>query len=260
MRTSRPRYTLTCIVLLGVFFLIGCGGEAAMHPAALEGVEWQLTDSSATEADLTAAGITANFDGESVAGFSGVNQYSGPYTAGDDGALEIGDIASSLMAGPEPLMQAEGAYLKALKGCDGWEVEGGTLTLKTGEEATLTFTKAEDVALPGTSWYVTSYNNGKDAVTTLVEGSAMTIEFGTDDTVAGDAGVNRFNGPCTVDGAAVEIGPLATTKMAGEPALMEQEQALLAALEAASTWKVVRGALELRDADGAAMVFAEPVE
>ena len=82
-----------------------------------------------------------------MAGFSGVNQYRGPYTAGDDGGLEIGEIASTLMAGPEPLMQAERRYLEALKGCDGWEVSGDTLTLTTGDEATLTFAKAEDVAL-----------------------------------------------------------------------------------------------------------------
>ena len=72
--------------------------------------------------------------------------------------------------------------------------------------------------------------------------------------------MNRYNGPFTVDGAAISIGALATTKMAGEPELMAQEQAFLAALQASATWRVVRGALELRDEDGAAMVFAEPAK
>jgi heat shock protein HslJ len=252
-------FVLTCALLLGVPLVTGCGGET-MDPATLEGVEWQLADSSATDVDLTAAGITAAFDGENVSGFAGVNQYGGPYTAGDDGSLEIGEIASTLMAGPEPLMQAEGAYLAALKGCDGWEVGGDTLTLTTGDEDTLIFEKAAEVSLPGTSWNVTAYNNGKDAVRTLVEDSAMTIEFGTDDTVAGDAGVNRYNGPYTLASGELAIGPLATTKMAGEPELMAQEQAFLAALEATVTWRVVRGALELRDENGAAMVVAEPAK
>ena len=57
------RSTLVCTLLLGVLVVTGCGGET-MDPSVLEGVEWQLTDSSATEADLTAAGITAVFDGE----------------------------------------------------------------------------------------------------------------------------------------------------------------------------------------------------
>jgi heat shock protein HslJ len=41
---------------------------------------------------------------------------------------------------------------------------------------------------------------------------------------------------------------------------MEQENAFVKALEAATTWKVVQGKLELRDADGSAMVFADPVQ
>jgi heat shock protein HslJ len=258
MVKRRSWHVLAWCLLLGALVVTGCGGET-MDPSGLEGVEWQLVESSATAADLTAAGITAVFDGERAAGFSGVNQYGGPYTAGDDGTLEIGEIAGTLMAGPEPLMQAEQAYLEALKGCDGWAVSGDTLTLTTADDATLRFTKAEELALPGTSWNVTSLNNGKDAVTMVVTGSDLTLEFGVDGTVSGSAGVNQYNGAFTVDGAAIEIGPLATTKMAGEPELMEQEQAFLAALDAAATWTVVRGALELRDADGAALVFAEPV-
>jgi heat shock protein HslJ len=46
--------------------------------------------------------------------------------------------------------------------------------------------------------------------------------------------------------------------MAGEPDLMEQEAAFVKALESATQWKVVQGKLELRDADGSAMVFADP--
>lgn len=255
MSGTRLLCALMFALLLSASVVTGCG-EATMDPTTLEGVEWQLAGSSVTEADLPAAGITATFDGERVSGFSGVNQYGGPYTAGDDGSLEIGELASTMMAGPEPLMAAEHAYTAALGGCDGWEVEGDTLTLKTDGEATLTFEKAAEVALPGTSWKVTSYNNGKDAVTTVVEGSELTLEFGVDDTVSGSGGVNRFNGPSVVEGATIALGPLAMTNMAGEPELMEQEHAFAAALEAATTWQVVRGVLELRDADGAAMVFA----
>ena len=114
--------------------------------------------------------------------------------------------------------------------------------------------------MPGTSWNVTGYNNGKGAVTTLVEGSMLTLEFGEDGTASGDAGVNTYNGPYTADGSAITIGPLALTKMAGDPALMEQEQAFIMALESSTQWKVIRGTLELREADGAAAVFADPAK
>jgi heat shock protein HslJ len=164
------------------------------------------------------------------------------------------------MAGPEPLMKAEGAYLALLKDCDGYRVEGDSLTLLTGETESLVYEKAKEVALPGTSWNVTSYNNGKGAVTTPVVDSELSLEFGEDGTVSGTGGVNRYNGPFTVDGDGIEIGPLALTKMAGEPELMAQEQAFVEALEESTQWKVAREKLELRDADGSAMVFADPEE
>ena len=249
-----------CILLLAAFAVTGCGGTVTQDTTTLQGVEWTLVDSSETSADLATAGITASFDGAAVAGFSGVNQYTGPYTAGDDGSLEIGEIAATLMAGPEDLMLAEQAYLKLLKGCDGWEVDGDTLTLSTGDETTLTYEKAAAVELPGSSWNVVNYNNGKDAIISLVAGSELTLEFGTDGQVAGSGGVNRYNGAYEVDGASISIGPLGSTKMAGEPELMEQEAAFLKALESSTQWTVVRGRLELRDADGAGMVFADAVK
>lgn len=256
MSRGRIRIVLVCTLAVAALGLIGCGEEATMDPSALEGVEWTLTGWSSANADLTGAGITANFDGETLGGFSGVNQYGGPYTAGDDGSLEIGELASTMMAGPEPLMDAEQAYLELLRGCDGWAVDGDKLTLSTGDSETLAYEKAAEVALPGTSWNVTNYNNGVGAVTTPVEGSQLTITFGTDGTVSGDAGVNRYQGSVEIDGEAIAFGPLATTKMAGDPDLMAQEAAFVKALEASTQWAVVRGMLELRDADGAAMVFA----
>lgn len=254
------RLVLACALTVAFLALAGCGEEATMDPKMLEGVEWALSDSSATAADLAAAGMTATFDGTTVAGFSGVNQYSGPYTAEDGGTLEVGELASTMMAGPEPLMSAEQAYLELLRGCDGWAVDGGTLRLTTGGEESLVYEKAAEVELPGTAWTVTDYNNGKGAVTTVVAGSRLTIEFGADGTVSGDGGVNRYHGPFTVEGDAVAIGPLATTKMAGDPELAAQEAMFLKALEASTRWGVVRGKLELRDGDGAAMVFADPAD
>ena len=258
MRRTSIRLVVSGAVVCAALVWAGCGGgTSGTDPKALEGVEWTLVESSMSSVDLGAAGITANFDGQNVSGFSGVNQYGGPYTAEDDGSLKVGDLAGTLMAGPEPLMRAEQAYLELLMGCDGFRVDGDTLTLLTGEGETLVYEKAEEVALSGTSWNVTSYNNGKGGVTTLVSDSELTLEFGEDGTVSGSGGVNRYNGSYEVDGAGIAIGPLALTKMAGEPDLMEQEAAFVKALESATQWKVVRGQLELRDADGSAMVFAD---
>jgi len=261
MRRTSIRLVVSGAVVCAALVWTGCGGgTSGADPKALEGVEWTLVESSMSSVDLSAAGITANFDGEKIYGFSGVNQYGGPYTVEDDGTLEIGELASTLMAGPEPLMRAEQVYLELLSGCDGYRVDGDTLTLLTGESETLVYERAEEVALPGTSWNVTSYNNGKGGVATLVADSELTLQFGKDGTISGSGGVNQYNGPYEADSRAVTIGPLALTKMAGEPDLMEQEAAFVKALESATQWKVAQGKLELRDADGSAMVFADPAQ
>ncbi len=254
---SRLNRILVAVLLASLVVVMGgCSTAPSANPADLEGVEWSLTGSSVSSADLAAVGITANFDGTTMSGFSGVNQYSGGYTAGTDGSFEIGKIAGTLMAGPEPLMAAESAYLKLLEGCDSFAVADGVLTLSTGGNETLTYEKAKPASLPGTTWNVVNYNNGKEAVVGVATDSTLTLEFGTDGTVSGNGGVNTFNGPFESTEKTVKIGPLASTMMAGPQELMDQEAQYFAALENSSVWALVQGRLEMRDATGAAQIVA----
>ncbi|MDZ4168654.1 MAG: META domain-containing protein [Coriobacteriia bacterium] len=258
---NAPMRSMALAALLVVpVLLAGCGGSGGrgdQDPEALKGVEWQLASAeSEGDADLAAASITLEFTDDTLGGFSGVNRYSAGYTADGKGALTIEQPAGTLMAGPEPAMAAEQEYLKLLPTCDGYAVEGTTLTLYAGDAAVLTYTAAQPVDLSGTSWLVTGYNNGKEAVTSVVAGSELTLEFGADGQVTGSGGVNAFNGTYEYTPDTVKIGPLATTKMAGPQELMDQEGQYLSALQAATVWKVTRGALELHDDQGALQVTA----
>lgn len=227
-------------------------------PEMLQGREWRLTGAEADDEDgLVAAGITVTFDGSNMGGFSGVNQYSAGYVAGEDGSLELDEIAATLMAGPEDAMAAEQAYLELLGRCDGYSLSGGTLTLLSAGSPILNYEGGEQVELGDSEWTVVSYNNGKQAVVTVAEGSEITLAFGPDGYASGSAGVNTYNGPYEFSANSVKIGPLATTKMAGPPELMEQEAAYLVALQATTTWSTRGDTLELRDADGALQVSAK---
>ena len=243
---------LTCAAVLA-----GCsGGSGAQDPSALEGVQWELVASNVTDVDVSEIGITMNLDAGEISGFAGVNSYAGPFETGDDGSFDAGPLATTLIAGPEPLMAAETAYLQILDASESFEVSEGGLTLRTADDETLEFVAAEPFDLAGTSWTITGYNNGKEAVVGPEPDSELTLEFGTDGTVSGSAGVNTFSGGYTATEVSIEIGPLATTMMAGPDNLMMQETAYLAALEASTEWEVVGGVLTTRNAEGAMQINA----
>jgi heat shock protein HslJ len=56
---------------------------------------------------------------------------------------------------------------------------------------------------------------------------------------------NPMSGGVTYDGATITIGPLAGTKMACEPALMDQDQVLAEALQGTPQWSLTDGQLTL---------------
>ncbi len=85
--------------------------------------------------DVSALGAFVEFtdDGE-VQGFGGVNSFHGPYTEGD-GSVEFGAVAATLMAGPEPAMQAEQALLNVLSGVQPVAIADDVLIVGSGDGA-----------------------------------------------------------------------------------------------------------------------------
>ncbi|MGI6366748.1 MAG: META domain-containing protein [Anaerolineae bacterium] len=121
--------------------LLGCGGRTA----TLSG-DWRVTGWSAPTAIPADVEITARFAEGSITGRSGVNQYSSELTLGPGDAFQVGDVITTLMAGPEPAMQAEETYLDLLQRVVRFQLAGDTLTLyDEGGEAILTL---EQIASP----------------------------------------------------------------------------------------------------------------
>ena len=95
----------------------------------LAGSSWRLTGWSISAVELADTVITAVFADGNIGGNSGVNSYSGPYTVAAAGSLTIGEVAMTMMAGPEPAMQAESAYHELLRQVTGYRLADDTLTL-----------------------------------------------------------------------------------------------------------------------------------
>ena len=131
-----PLYSaVLAVLLIGTSLLVLVGCSANRNP--LDGTEWKLAGwslNSLNPADFT---ITAKFTKEDISGSSGVNSYSGPYKLGARDAFSVGQIAGTLMAGPEPAMRAETAYLTLLGQASSYKVVDSKLILydKGGNES-----------------------------------------------------------------------------------------------------------------------------
>ena len=231
-----------------------------MHDRPLEGTEWRLTDClgpadafARVPADVTA---TAVFADEAVAGSTGCNRYHAAYDV-DGSRMSVGTVAMTMMACEPERSAVERAFVSALEAAVTFAIAGETLDLADADgRVVLRFRAVPALVLVGTGWTATMINNGRGGVASLVEGTAVTAEFGADGRVTGSGGCNGYGGPFTLDGTALAIGPLATTMRAcpAPEGIGEQEAAYFAALGRVTTWSYSEDRLQLRAADGALQV------
>jgi heat shock protein HslJ len=133
MIRSSKALAAACLAAVSLVALAGC-----LHDGSpLDGTSWRLTGwtlSSLNPADFT---ITAQFADGNISGHSAVNTYGGPYKLGRGAAFEAGPLACTKMAGPEPAMRAEAAYLELLGQAKSYKMADGKLTLfdKGGNES-----------------------------------------------------------------------------------------------------------------------------
>jgi putative lipoprotein len=104
---------------------------------------------------------------------------------------------------------------------------------------------APDASTPNGKWLAESISNGG-----VIDNLQSTIEIASDGKITGSSGCNRFSGKAAITGDKISCGPLAATKMACAPAVMDQENKFLRALADARRWMIdeKRGKLILFDA------------
>jgi heat shock protein HslJ len=230
-------------------FLTGC---ASQDGGDLTGQVWGLTELG-SQAILPDTGVTAQFNTDgTLSGSAGCNQYHGTYTTSGSSITIATPLATTLMACDGPVMDQENAYLTALGAAKTFTIRGEQLTLADANKTTVLTYQAQSQDLTGTSWEVIGFNNGKEAVVSVLLDTTISADFGRDGTLSGSAGCNDYNGSYTVNGDQIKIGPLASTqKFCGDPpGIMDQEAQYLAALEAAATYQIEGNVLEFRTQDG----------
>ncbi len=82
-------------------------------------------------------------------------------------------------------------------------------------------------SLAGSEWRLIELTG-----TILDGGNPLSVRFGANGKLAGNGGCNRFFGNYKIEGTNLSIGPLASTRRACAPEVMELEHKFLKALEA----------------------------
>jgi heat shock protein HslJ len=242
--------TSLCVLII---ILAACTTSGVQQGGDLTGKIWALTELEGKPL-VAGTGISAEFTADGrVSGSAGCNRYSGTYTVSGNSITFSSPMASTMMMCEQAVMDQESAYLKALGEAKTYAVNGDQLTLTAGDGTQLAVYAAQSQDLAGSNWEVTAYNNGKQAVVGVLEGTTLTASFGADGNLSGNSGCNQFNGAYKVDGNQIKIGPLASTMMmCSDPeGVMDQEARFLAALQSAASYEIEGNVLQLRTEDDA---------
>jgi heat shock protein HslJ len=242
------------LLLLGIL-VCGCT-TAPEEGGAVTGMVWVLNgymdESGAMVAPLSTAPVTAEFSDGGMGGSGGCNSYSASYeTSGTLMTIEM--PVSTLMYCPAAgVMDQEQRYLTLLSDVVSYSADGKTLEMMDASGTTILMFEAIDQSLAGTTWLLAGYHNGQGAFVPVMAGTRVSAEFTEDGQITGNAGCNNYFGSSSADQEAISIGPLASTEMycADPEGVMDQENAYLAAIQKAATYKVGAGELTLADASG----------
>jgi heat shock protein HslJ len=107
--------------------------------------------------------------------------------------------------------------------------------------------------LEGVRWVLVSYKDSQGKVAAVLPDAPATAEF-ADAKVSGTTGCNTYSAPYKASGNSLTVGKAVSTLMACADPAMAQEQAYLANLQAAATYKIDAGQLTIADASGATVL------
>jgi len=220
----------------------------ARPPAELERAMWRLERGIARS---PGASITARFAGGTLSGSIAGEPYRFEYVLEAPG---VGlRIAADVPARGEDIEQDYRRLLAAVRAAR-LEPGDGLVLLDGHGDPVLWFSQADTVG-PGLAgrWAVDAVRRGREMVAP-VSGGNPHLRFDPAGQVMGSLGVNRVRGPARSDGDVVHLGPLVTTRMAGDPDAMDEEADLLSALERVARYRVADDRLTLLDADGEPLV------
>jgi heat shock protein HslJ len=243
------RFALFVLCGLAMGVVGGCGDDdGAPSRAGLAGTQWALDLAALGVPDAGSVSSWIAFAQDRVNGNDGCNSFSGTYQA-DGAKLTFGPLAGTRMACGAPADDVARKVTAALARVRSYERRDGALRMKDAGGATVLRYTAARSGVEG-DWTVISVLYD-DAIRSVLAGTEPTAEFSGDGRVTGSTGCNRFDGPYTLEGDKLSVGPLTAGK---EPCPAKeaaaQEEGYLAALESAVRIEPAGPQLTLLNAKG----------
>ncbi len=119
-----------------------------------------------------------------------------------------------------------------------------------GSQPTSTPVPSGPLDLAGTQWLLIKYLSPDGAAFTVPAAVTPRAAF-TADAMSGNAGCNTFDGPYTLEGDNLKLGPMVSTKLACQEPIASVENAYLAALAVVDKAALLDdGNLQLWDSEG----------
>lgn len=226
------------------------GGDGSTH--ALTDTAWvvhQIGEESGSDVQA----LTLDFaEKKRISGHDGCNAFSGEVSVSDS-SIRISDkLMGTMMACTDAVEAVARVYRIALTQARRYRIQGKNLQLIDGEGNVRMVLIPAEMSLAGSRWDAISYNNGKQAIVSVIAGTKITAQFGEDGRITGHAGCNAYFAAYSVQGRRMTIELPGSTRRAcpESEGVMEQEAAYLQVLPLVRQYQISGNRMELRDVQG----------
>ena len=182
---------LPIMLVIAVLLLVAIPLAVQAAGSPLSGTNWVLSSLNG-QLPLAGTSVTLQLGEDGTAtGSDGCNRFTTTYTAGQSNISFGAPGASTMMACTDAVMQQATAYMAALAGANRYQLRGGQLILLNGTKVLATFVAAK-ADLAGSTWLVTGYNNGREAVVGPLLGADIIVNIDDANLISGNGGCNDF--------------------------------------------------------------------
>jgi heat shock protein HslJ len=222
------------------------GSTPAGSGLDVEGLDGRTFESTGADGyDLVEGStVTLRFLDGSLSANGGCNTLAGAYSVDGD-TLVAGNLASTMMACDEALMNQDTWLSGLLTSSPTVVVDGLTMTI-TGGDSTLTLIEVEPASIEGTTWNLTG-TVATEAISSLPADAVASLTI-TDGQAAVATGCNNGSGAVEVGDGTLTFGPLATTRKMCPDELMALETFTLQVLDGEVTYTIDGDRLSIRKA------------